>query len=46
MTEVGALLLLAGLLWAWPAIHALLGPDEDDPGRVSDGWLRRDREGR
>ena len=43
MTTVGALLLLAGLLWALPAVLALVGDDEDE-GSVSPGWLRRDRE--
>jgi hypothetical protein len=43
MTTIGALLLLAGLLWAWPAVLALCGPDEPDEGRVSEGWVRRQR---
>ena len=41
MTTVAALLLLAGLLWAAPAVLALCGPDEDDEGRVSKGWRSR-----
>ena len=38
MTTVAALLLLACLLWALPAVLALAGPDEDNEGRVSPGW--------
>jgi hypothetical protein len=44
--------LLAGLLLGLgfacivlPALHALAGPD-DEQGRVTEGWLRRHREGR
>lgn len=44
--------LLAGLLLGLsfvcvvlPALAALSGPDRED-GRVSPGWMRRDREGR
>lgn len=44
MTAVAALLLLAGLLIALPAVLALVRPDpEEDPGRVSEGWRRRHR---
>jgi hypothetical protein len=41
VTTIAALLLLAGLLWAAPAILALIGPDDDDPGSVSEGTRRR-----
>ena len=43
MTTIAACLLLAGLLWAWPAILALCGPDDEPEGRVSPGWVRRTR---
>ena len=43
MTTVGALLLLAFLLWALPAVLALIGPDDELEGRVSQGWVRRQR---
>lgn len=46
MTAIGVLLLLAGLLWALPAVLLLAGSDDPDEGSVSPGWLRRDREGR
>jgi len=41
MTTIAALLLLAGVLWALPAVLALVGPDDEPPGKVSPGWVRR-----
>ncbi len=40
---IAALLLAAGVLIALPALIALAGPDHEDKGRVSPGWLRNER---
>lgn len=42
----GLLLGLAFVCFVIPALVALSGPDHDSHGRVSPGWMRRDREGR
>ena len=42
---VGLLLGLSFVCLVIPALVALSGPDRED-GRVSEGWRRRDREGR
>ena len=48
MTEhliAGLLLGLSFACFVVPALVALSGPDEPD-GSVSEGWIRRDKEGR
>ena len=37
----GVLLGLAFACVVLPALIALAGPDEDDEGHVSEGWMRR-----